>query len=388
MIAITITTFDPRSDGFAFVNSWTFDDREIEQMRRVLVASCATAAAIFGTPLSGAMALVAARILRSWLNDVIASSLPSGFGLCAGMSYAALDYFQSERKLPRGRHINDQPSWDTTEGWILRSYLWKRQMDSLRSDAAKYLAWGGALHAVPRELGGGHPWLLQRTREEWEKLKHHIDAGRPWPIGLVGTTKNPFENHAVIAYGYEQNDSDSGKLFLYDPNLCSISGSREARHETEFMFGETMLEAQETCSSQRRGPLRGFFVYDYESSTPPNLEEQESGEGATIVERRSVTQVHRRVRPSRDNRVLNNYSMESGCIVREVNLERLNSDGNVIEGPAREIGTDLRGAYIRSDSVGTSSLRTVVCSWNNTLLNLNYRIVYKIEQPQGKTCSV
>jgi hypothetical protein len=124
----------------------------------------------------------------------------------------------------------------------------------------------GALHLMPKQwpFKGGPSWLLARSKEHWEALKGHIDAGDPWPIGLVGETTEPFENHQVVAYGYDQNPDNRGTIYLYDMNCPGVEQT------IELDFSGDALLAKESCPGAR-GVLRGFFCEAYSPELPPRL---------------------------------------------------------------------------------------------------------------------
>jgi hypothetical protein len=181
------------------------------------------------------------------------------------MAFAALDYYRIKSPLPRGNGYYDQPTRATPAGTRLRTYLWKRLLDSLELNAAKVLVWMVVLHVLPAwwPFNGGNAWLLRESKKEWNVLKEHIDAGEPWPIALIGTTKNPCNNHQVLAYGYEDADDETGCIYVYDMNCPG-----DERKINIDMRGNTLL-AVEDCASTTRGPLQGFFCEDYKPVVPP-----------------------------------------------------------------------------------------------------------------------
>ena len=190
------TSFRPETHGFAFVNSWTLDESESAQIRRIL-ASAINAALLTVSPVLFAPLVVLG--LGRRLSEAIAGGLPQMYGPCGGMAFAALDYYKTGLPLPRVTGPSDWPTRKTPKGAALRNYLWQRLIESLTIGrvAANMLASMAALHMMPKRwpFRGGGLWLLALTRLQWRRLKRHIDAGEPWPIGLVGTTKDPFSNH-------------------------------------------------------------------------------------------------------------------------------------------------------------------------------------------------
>jgi hypothetical protein len=69
-----------------------------------------------------------------------------------------------------------------------------------------------------------------------------------------------FDNHQVLALGYEEDDEDTGIIYLYDPNCPGQESTIRVR------FVGKVLEAEETCGGTQE--LRGFFCEDYEFVDP------------------------------------------------------------------------------------------------------------------------
>lgn len=260
------TGFKPETHGFAFANTWRLDEAENAQMRRLL-ASAVNVALILLSPVLFAPLVVLGVGRR--LGDSIAAGVPEVYGLCGGMAYAALDYYRAGRALPRGTGPADQPTRKTPKGAMLRSYLWQRLFDSFTvgGAAAHTLAFMAALHLTPRRwpFRGGESKLLALSKRHWNRLQDHIDAGDPCPIGLVGTTKDPFTNHQVLAIGYDDGGDGKGKIYVYDMNC---PGGEQTIH---LDFTGEALGAEETCPGGR-GPLRGFFCETYRPAPPPLLD--------------------------------------------------------------------------------------------------------------------
>lgn len=254
---MTHTAFDPRMHGFAFVNLWVLDEASRRQLTqtfaRYLRLSALLGAAVFGLP--GALLVpLAVRTLRNKLERDMAR----GYGLCGGMCFTVLDFYRAGLPLPRGMHAGDQPAGGTS----LHNYIWRRQMDSLVPDASRFLAWLIILNYIPAAwpFKGGRARLLAQSKREWQRIKASLDAGEPIPIGLVRDTKNIFDNHQVLAIGYEETGEDRAILFVYDPNcpdhISAIS----------LTFGERMLHGQQSCGDVP--PLRGLFCQTYTPRDP------------------------------------------------------------------------------------------------------------------------
>ncbi len=253
------TAFRPELHGFAFVNSWTFTlDERVEMQHALLKQQRAPSHPLAALP--NALSILGRRAMVGILKGA-EQMLPDSYGLCGGMAFAALDYFTYDQPPPRGRSVHDQPQHDSRAGTALRNYLWRRQLDSLTANGAGYMQWMVMLHTpLP---GAGPGWLLSRTRREWQRLKGFIDRGEPCTLGLIGTTTMPFNNHQVLALGYDDQGDGTGTVYLYDMNC-------PGKEQTIILdFRGKELVAQESCPSRPRGPLRGFFCQVYRPVRPP-----------------------------------------------------------------------------------------------------------------------
>lgn len=272
--------FDPLKQGFAFINSWEFTPHEDQEMRRALDGSLndvsngrSSASGTYAATFGGGSSASSVGGVGAWADSVLLPAIkkwagnaaPQNYGLCGGMAATALDYYASGKPLPRGAGMNDLPNHTTREGSTLRSYLMRRQIDSMAANFPKMLFWMAMLHIDIPFLRDGPAWLLDRVKEEWQELKSLIDRPTPWPITLIGTSTSPFHNHQVLAYGYEDPGDSMGTIFVYDMNCPT--GEQSIKLD---LRGE-MLQAQESCADPNRGPLRGFFCNNYASVTPPEL---------------------------------------------------------------------------------------------------------------------
>lgn len=257
----TKTTFCPATDAFAFNNSWSIDGRELEEVRRFLAQERA-----------GVVRALARSRLARWLvrqieqrqliDGVLREEHLTRYGLCGGMAYAALDYYRQGWVIPQGTGPDDHPTHDSPPGSALRNYIWHRLLDSMQGRAAQVmLRWSVALHVIPT-LGGR--WVLRETMREWQALKRRLDAGQPWPIGLVGRAHGSFANHQVLALGYTDTGDGTGVLTVYD-SCCPRSA-----HTITLDFRGRSLRAEESCGSHG-GETRwkGFFCDAYTPARPP-----------------------------------------------------------------------------------------------------------------------
>lgn len=279
--------YRPETDGFAFVNDWTFDDYEkgiVEQTVAELLPVAEAIASPILIPLItpfvvaqfvalGPFAFLAVDAEVNAINSGIVSGISSAitaghYGLCGGMTFASLDYWLKQWIVPRGNGRNDQPSRATTQGTVLRDYIWTRLLNSIQDNGVTFVSWVIMANAP---FGAGLSWLKDQTSAEFQKIKNGIDSGTPVPIGLVGTTANPLNDHQVLCYGYQDNLDRTGSLFLYDNNNPGV----ESRIDFDLRGDQLVTTHDDTYitadrgTSSDRGPLVGFFATAYSPQTPP-----------------------------------------------------------------------------------------------------------------------
>ena len=291
-----MTPFQPKIEGFAFMNDWKFDDTEKATILRFFQAAVGPAVALllpfltpaigvqdvllapFGVPPGTAEAAEASLLaagVTGKLNGVLSGLLSQEFHLCGGMAYAARDYYKANLIIQRGfSDVPDspgQPDRNTPEGSTLRNYIMQRMVDTFTAGGAatKTLEWMGVLHFVPPELKGGAPKLLEWTKDEWGKLKQYLEADEPWPIGIVGgTTLDPTQNHQILAIGYDET-AVGGTIYVYDNSFP------DSVNTIKFDWTGSELNATESAHlgtggfNPKRGPLKGFFCDEYTFSSPP-----------------------------------------------------------------------------------------------------------------------
>ncbi len=209
-------------------------------------------------------------------------------GRCGGMSYAALDYYESG--LPVPTHISQysnfhsllgEPDFAGTndvppDGTQLAEYIWTRQEDSVRAYAPTWIN----LVNIPDKR------LIDRTkRVQWETLERHLADG-PIPIGLIpdlhGLQALP-NCHVVIATGCERR-GDTLRIFIYDckfPDRDDIelvsTSSRDNPHWNE-------LEPRTAARARQDLAIwRGFFVHEGYRSQQPHYRDLVVKEGLSIT---------------------------------------------------------------------------------------------------------
>lgn len=140
-------------------------------------------------------------------------------GLCGGMVFAALDYFNNQSvPVPNQDYL-------PADGTTLRDYIYARQVHSTTDqNLDQWIEYGFNPHG--QRNSEFYRWGLEGRLFE---LKREIDAGRPVPIGLPacgGTCVGG--DHQVLAIGYDigsyNGDPSSPsardvRILVYDPNF-------------------------------------------------------------------------------------------------------------------------------------------------------------------------
>lgn len=169
-----MTTFDPATHGFEFTNDFT--------------------------------------------NDFIREFDARTAGLCGGMVYTALDYYNAKMPITRQTH---RPAVNTA----LHDYIYDRQVNSIADNADKWAELG--FNPFGARNGEFFNWGLQGFNGgRLQELRAKIDRGRPVPLGLWHYDGHRGGDHQVLAIGYDTGRyrGDLGrhrgdlKIYVYDPN--------------------------------------------------------------------------------------------------------------------------------------------------------------------------
>ena len=337
-----MTGFDPTSpqgNGYGFVNYWHLTTAEAETLRNyfantldevmsvcdVLVAE--SLIGIAGLPITAVVEEVSPS-LRNQIHDAILSAPPGAIGMCGGMAFSAVDFYDNHVTLPAVARLSSQPDATTPDGSRLRDYIWRRLLDSLTANGSTYLKYLVTLHILPGLVGGalgaivgaavgssvgvaggaaegsviggpvggviggiaggvigavaggdtividlgGSKKLMEWSREAWNHLKIHLDAGEAWPIGIVSNSVNPMDSHQVVAIGYDdRNGPQQIDLYVYDDNnvYASSNGLRRTRISLD-LRGDTMQSTTDDPDSSWM-PLQGIICSDYNAQQPPSF---------------------------------------------------------------------------------------------------------------------
>jgi hypothetical protein len=211
MLQRQLLDFVPARDGFSFANifAWTAEDLHwLEQRLRIPAALAAVALPALGSRVSGktaAGAAVGVALAAGGFGDAVIRGFARRrrtFGLCGGMAATVVDRWPSDRVFTADLRRES-----------VRPLLRDRQIETLINSGARFLnAWVSS-HLQP--IG---PAPSNATERELERVVQSIDSGRPVVLGLAGDTPDLFAQHQVVCFGYENNEAEGTKLFVYDPN--------------------------------------------------------------------------------------------------------------------------------------------------------------------------
>ena len=315
-LLIRMGPFDPAQDGFPFTNNFQtstaqgvelarmFRDEVIEAVtpgvikRYTKVMSDLSFDALPGIPGGevGLPDLVVSQVglrvgteLTAQIIDLrIDPFLPGA--RCGGMAFAGYDFYLLGR--PVGGFGSSPPN--TGE---LGDYIFARLIDSLDLNAKKFLDWLVELHVLPglnkvakavlvAEVGtisgpvgaliadfvasqgsifdlGGAGSLLARTKDEWTIIKRRLDEQAAWPIGLIyGDTKNPFDQHQVLATGYTDNGLGEATLRIWNSNELRVPDN------IRLDFRGKRLQVS-GFNDPNGHTIRGIFAEEYTPKRPP-----------------------------------------------------------------------------------------------------------------------
>ncbi|MEP5939136.1 MAG: hypothetical protein ABJ239_12485 [Erythrobacter sp.] len=184
-------------------------------------------------------------------------------GLCGGMVYSALDYWRAGKPVPQQTYL-------PTEGAVLQSYIYRRQVNSIVSNADRWTEL--ALNPGGARNNEFWRWGMEGKRGgQLDVLRRNIEAGRPVPLGLLGCKEGCFGDHQVLAIGYDPGrySGDLGRfqtdlrIFVYDPNSPSARRVLRTNPTTRKFYFEDDPEIN----------WRTYFVDpNWQAVSPPTIE--------------------------------------------------------------------------------------------------------------------
>jgi hypothetical protein len=265
------------ADGFIFSNSWDIDPTERAQLASAVTPiSLGVAPALLAMfpPLAfDPIAMTTITAAAAAAAGIASLTAPINYGLCGGMAYTSCDYWLARAPLPGGSFEGDQPADTGPVPSAIRGLIWSRLLDSLTGGGAfqNTVVWSLILDPRLAPITGGAGKLNQMTQAEWIKVKATIDAGRPCPIGLVYTTRDIWNQHQILVYGYDDFGTN-GRLYVYDsnnPHAFGASGITVGDDIVTFDFSGSALKAT-SPGDAHGGTLAGFFATNYAPKTPPS----------------------------------------------------------------------------------------------------------------------
>jgi hypothetical protein len=154
-------------------------------------------------------------------NDFVSNFAGIDFyGLCGGMAYSALDYFNRSMLIP-------SRTTPPELGTPLRQYIYDRQQNSTTDNLDKWTEL--TVNPFGARTNEFFNWGLQGFNGgRLQELRGEIDAGRPVPIGLFKGGNGGFNtHHQVLVIGYQlgRYTGDLGqykeelRIFVYDSNF-------------------------------------------------------------------------------------------------------------------------------------------------------------------------
>ena len=282
------TLFRPQIDGSRFEFIEEIGKKEINAVRRKFKSAVDDSLDFLNPLYSAALEIYD---IKNSLADSVTGEIPPDFILHSGKIYFTLDYYYARRFFPKS--VSKKEKKSTRINTFFRS----RILDGLNANAALLLCNTAIAYMIPdrwlpeswlvdpikEELkqlkfvkdstidltlnlpSGGNLWLKETCGVEWDKLKKYLDAGKPWPIKLIGASLNPYENESVIAYGYEEPGDRTGTIYVSD-----LSCPRQEKALKLRFHGKNQITI-ESFDNSPDGNIRGFYCENYSPEPPPTI---------------------------------------------------------------------------------------------------------------------
>ena len=137
-------------------------------------------------------------------------NIKENYGLCGGMALGAHEHYVQGRAIPKD--VEAPKKGDRLYEFLL-DRLYVSFGEPTYGDFRKTLSWWGSIE-------NKETLLKEDTKEELPKITKRLDKKDPVQLILIYETKttgSPWDNHQVLAYGYEK-DYSTIRVFIYDPN--------------------------------------------------------------------------------------------------------------------------------------------------------------------------
>ena len=184
-------------------------------------------------------------------------------GLCGGMVFTTIDYMKAKKEPPATTAVPDE---DTK----LYEYLKKRQTASwglLDSQVLRYVWWMGLNDEKAQE----------ETLDSWREIRKKLDKEDFAVVGLIyhnfHETLAVWDNHQVLAYGYQELEDGTIRILLYDPNfpkeddIYIEAKGVKIKKPGKPEFG---MKAGQFKGGKHLYNLHGFMLVPYEYNEPPD----------------------------------------------------------------------------------------------------------------------
>lgn len=207
----------------------------------------------------------------------------TSYGLCGGMSYAALDTFHYDGRTPNDTEI-------PPHGSPLRSYIYNRQQSSFGADNAfmirRFIEWTPLTIKTQLGIDGLH---VRSDRQFKRRIAPAIDKGEPIALGILraqgsdvvqlGKKNAVLINHQVVAIGYRLCRKTAAMkkhwaIEIYDPNgpdqVCTLHYSDQGRSFSVHFDtdGSERPSPDDPSQNVTGGKVRAFFVIPYTRKHP------------------------------------------------------------------------------------------------------------------------
>ncbi|WP_198140879.1 hypothetical protein [Nitrosospira sp. NpAV] len=140
-------------------------------------------------------------------------------GLCGGMVYSALDYFNAHIPVPVQTYLPAQST-------MLESYIYGRQQESVFPNADKWTEL--TFNPFGARNDEFFNWGLEaKAGGRIDELRQLIDSNKPAPLGLRSCGDDCAGDHQVLAIGYHMgrykgdlgDHKEDFRIQIYDPNF-------------------------------------------------------------------------------------------------------------------------------------------------------------------------
>ena len=174
--------------------------------------------------------------------------MPSRFGLCGGMSFAAAGYYLAAKAVPPDTRPPGQ-------GTSLYNYIYARQAASngfLGSMGIKFVEW----MQLPDDE------VRRRTADELPAIAAALERGEPVVIGEVLQSAGggkAWENHQVLGFAVSRADGET-RISIYDPNF--------PRRDDVAILVKADGSVWRVGGGRKNRDMRGIFRMAYERAEP------------------------------------------------------------------------------------------------------------------------